>query len=150
MSMQTWSNQGYGFVASDIHTDVNKVWKLIHLAPKFEKQVNKWFQNNFDCKKEDITLENFTEDFYDKRGSMCGVATILANVISECENIIIVDCFDWDDNTYVIRPNAQPWDFSEHEAYLSQYDLDCIFDKYISILTDEEIDIDYQVANNCG
>lgn len=79
-----------------------------------------------------------------------GLATILRIVIEECEGIHLVACDDFAGREYLIFHQQYPWNMNTKELAMTKERLDKLFAKYISILTDEPLVIDYQVVENGG
>ena len=145
MSFSTWHNYGYGVRTDNIKIlSVERLKNLIHLAPKYEKSAEDYF-SEADIK--DPSIDDYLEldqDYYD------GLATILAEVIKEAESITFIHCDDWNGLTYLIYPPSYPWQMPENEANLTEEKIAAILRKYITILTDDPIEIDYQEVENGG
>ena len=86
----------------------------------------------------------FDEDF------MLGLATILKEVISEAEGVSFTACDDFNGTDYLIYEPTYPWNMGELEYSLSEGRVKETLQKYVSILTDKAIDIDYQSIENGG
>ena len=44
MSYATWHTYGYGVKTSDISiTSLDRLQSLVHMAPRYEAEINKWF-----------------------------------------------------------------------------------------------------------
>lgn len=146
MSYQTWHIYGYGICVSDIDCDsVEKLQALIHMAPKFEKAVNEWLSSN---EIESPSWEDYME--YDEDYCL-GLATFLKEVILECEGIELTACDDFDGYKYLLLEPAYPW--SIDEQYLKEITkerIEEIYGRYVSILTDQEILVDYYSPENGG
>lgn len=142
MSFQTWHTYGYGVYVDDIGgVTVNKLKKLLSLAPKYEADINEWLK---DCEIDNPTIEDYYE--YDQDWYL-GLATILKEVILEAEDIDLTACNDFDDNRYLLYEPTYPWGRAKE---VTKEQIDEIFTKYISILTDEVPQIDYQSVENGG
>ena len=98
-------------------------------------------------KDEDLTMD----DFNDLEGDYCehGVACVLYNVIPNDE-LQVVYCDDYNRIPYILYMPTYPWYFKEHEKNLTEDDVREIFAKYIRILTDEDVTIDYYEVENGG
>ena len=57
MSYQTWHDYGYGICVDDIETTVDKVFELVHMAPKFEKD---YLEDQAFLKMDLLSLRNLT------------------------------------------------------------------------------------------
>lgn len=76
MSYQTWHIYGYGICVSDItRCTVERLEKLLALAPNYQKRMHQWFM---DCKITKPNLEDYLN--YDQNFNL-GLATILKDVI---------------------------------------------------------------------
>ena len=145
MSYHTWHNYGYGICTNALeNADVSRLWTLLHMAPSFEARVRAEFDED---KIEELTTEDFQE--LDCSGSY-GIASILEEVIREVENIPLCACDDYDNNHYLLYMPTYPWYTQENEAKLTEEAVQQIFAKYTSILSDEEIEVDYQAVENGG
>lgn len=145
MGYETWHNYGYGINASAIpDASVDQLNALLDHAPHFKTVVEDWFS------KHDIT-DPIYEDYlaYDDV-CICGLATILAGVIEEAEGIVFSACTDFEGDQFLIYQPSYPWNLPEAEASLTVEKLDEILMKYVAILTDEPIEIDYQSVGNGG
>lgn len=145
MSFQTWHNYGYGICVSDIdEPSVERLNALLECAPESKARINSWFAEN-DIDKP--TYDDYMEYDYTY---MYGLATLLAEVIEEAEGVTLTACSNFDGDQYLIYQPSYPWDRTEAEADLTSEKIDEILIKYVSILTDESIDIDYQSVENGG
>lgn len=154
MSYSTWHDYGYGICVDDIETTANKVFELVHFAPNFEKKFYKWIESlreegDPESIAELITIDDIYE--YDD-GSYCmrGLVVIMREVIKECEGINLLACDDFDGLHYLIFSTKYPWYMSEKEKNMTEKDAYDLFDKYVSILTDEYVSVDYQEVENGG
>ena len=147
MSHQTWITYGYGVCTDDIKTTPEKLLKLATMQPDTLKNVREYLSevhpNGY--KDEDLTLE----DFDDLEGDYCerAVTYILNNVIRE---IPVVYADDYDGGEYLLYCAKYPWYMSEKEKNLTEEDINAIFRKYIQILTDEPVKVDYYDVENGG
>ena len=145
MSYQTWHNYGYGINVSAIpDASVEQMNALLNHAPKFKAEVGKWFA------KHEIT-EPVYEDYleYDDV-CMCGLAAILSEVIEEAEGVVFSACSDIEGDQYLIYQPSYPWNLPEAEAALTEERIGEILMKYVAILMDEPIEIDYHSVENGG
>ena len=154
MSYQTWHDYGYGVCVDDIETTVDKVFSLVHLAPNFEKEFYKWVESfreegDSECMSEPITMDDiytYEDDYY----CISGLGVIIKKVINECEGINLLVCDDFNCNHYLIFSMKYPWYMSEIEKNMTEKDAYQLFNKYVSVLTEEFISIDYQDVENGG
>lgn len=145
MSYHTWHNYGYGICTNALeNADVSRIWTLIQMAPSFEKSVRAEFDEE---EIADLTAEDFRELECSGR---YGIASILESVIREVENIPLCACDDYDNNHYLLYMPTYPWYVQESEVKLTEEILDQLFAKYTSVLSDEEIEVEYQSVENGG
>lgn len=146
MSYSTWSVEGFGICTSEIKTTKEKLINLINMSPKLNGEINKWLMDNDNYNP---TLEDYLE-FDDDYCS--GIAYLMQRVIKDVENINmdIADSFDGD--WYLLITPWYPWStgITPEENNLTRKSAEYIFNKYVSILTDQKIDIDYQSVENGG
>lgn len=144
MSYCTWHTYGYGICTAKLNPGADRIKALIHLAPIFEEKVNLFFQQQGVL---DPTTEDYLEldqDYY------CGLATIIQNVIEEAEGLKLTSCDDYDCNQYLLYQPSYPWTLSKAEMTLTEEDVRLIFARYISILSDEPLEVDYYSVENGG
>ena len=145
MSYQSWHVYGYGVMLSDFtNISIAAVIDLVQQAPHYAVGFNEW---RSECELEDLTLddlEEFDQDF------CLGLATILKEIIEECEGIVLTACSDFDGNKYLLYAQEYPWRMSEAEKGLQENDIRSLFVKYLSKITDETIDVDYYGPENGG
>ena len=73
----------------------------------------------------------------------CGLSYILSLVIAECEDVHMSTTLDANCSEYLLYSKKFPWQMTEREKTLTQSELDAIFSKYVSVLTEEPIDIQF-------
>lgn len=145
MRRVSWHNYGYGVCVSEIEpVSVESLEHLLSCAPKFHALVKKWFA---DCCISEPTYEDYVEFDQDY---MLGLATLLSRVIEETEGVCFTACDNYDDNDYLIYQPSYPWQISEKEQDLTEEKIAQILAKYIRMLTEKEITIDYQEVENGG
>ena len=148
MSYHTWHIYGYGIKVSDIEIGtVDRLKELLKLAPAYEKKVKEWLWVN-DIREP--AIEDILE--YD-RDFMLGLDTILKEVIQEAEGIEFTACNDFDDERYLVYEPDYPWyltNRSGEEKELTEEKIKEMIEKYVSILTDEDVKVDYQSVENGG
>lgn len=145
MGFKTWHNYGYGICVSDIvDVPVERLVLLLEHAPVFHQEVNDWLAEQ--------GIENPAfEDYmaYDK-DYMLGLSTFLTRVIEEAEHVCFTACDDFNGNDYLIYMPSYPWELPENERSLTEERIEEVLRKYVSIITDDELTIDYQSAENGG
>lgn len=154
MSYQTWHEYGYGICVDDIDTTADNVFALVHLAPNFEKEFYKWIETYREDGDPESIAELITMDtIYEyENDDYCeyGLAPIIAAVIKECEDVELLCCSDFNSYHYLIFSATYPWRMNYKEKNMTEEDVCCLFVKYVSILTDTEITVDYQSVANGG
>ncbi len=145
MSYHTWHIYGYGIKTSDINDlTVEKLQALIHLAPHYENTFTEWLKN---CDITEPTLEDYFE--YDEN-ECYGLAGIMKEVIFECEGIDFTACDDFDGFQYLLYEQSYPWHLNDIDKTLTPEKVSGIIKKYLTYLTDKEIEIGYFDPANGG
>lgn len=145
MSYSTWHNYGYGICVDDIkNQDVSRLQALLDLSPEAKAKIEGWL-SELEIKEPswDDYME-FDQDFY------LGLATILKMVIEEAEGIDLTACDNFDSVAYLLYQPMYPWNMDDKDRGLTEEKVAEIFRRYISILTDDPIEIDYQEVENGG
>ena len=146
MSYNTWHVYGYGIRVDDIKTTPERLLNLAAIKPELLDDVKTYLSEMLgEYKVEDLTLEDFDE--FDDDFHRNGVGVILYYVINEFAADYVED---FDGHTYVIFSETYPWLMSDKEKALTESDVREVFEKYIKILTDEPIEVDYQRIENGG
>ena len=147
MSYHSWTTDGYGICVDDINTTPERLLKLAAMKTETLDDVRDYLNGYFDGEynNEDLTID----DFDDLEGDYCerGVAYVLFHVIDEID---IVYADDYDGVPHILYCPKYPWSTPENEKNLTREDVKNIFKKYISILTDEPVIIDYYSVENGG
>lgn len=145
MSYVSWHTYGYGIRVSDINVaSVESLKELIHMAPEYEKAVNEWIADS------EIT-DPSVDDYLDFDQDYCmGLASMLKEIIEEAEKVRFTACDDCYSNLFLVYEPKYPWYLPETERSLDEESIADILRKYVSIITDEEIAIDYYSAENGG
>ena len=145
MSYSTWHNYGYGICVDDIKSqDVERLQALLDLTPKFKAKIEGWLS-------EREIQEPSWDDYMEFDQDFClGLATILSETIVEAEGIELTACDDYDGITYLLYKPMYPWHMGDIDRSQTEESLAGIFRHYISILTDDPIEIDYQEVENGG
>ena len=148
MSYHTWTTYGLGFCIDEIDTNPERLLKLAALKPDVLEDVRKYLDDIFDggsYQDEDLTMEDFDE----LEGDYCerGVTYVLYRVIDE---ICVVFADDYNGTQYILYCPNYPWHMNDKEKDLKYEDVVHIFAKYIKILTDVPVVIDYKAVENGG
>ena len=152
MSYHTWHDYGYGICVDDIETNEDKVFELVHLAPEFEKKFYEWLDTWREDGDPESIAEIITMDEIYEYEDNCdnGLGPIIMNVIKECEGIELLVCSDYNCYHYLIFSVTYPWYMTEKEKNMTEEDVRALIAKYVNILTDKPITIDYQSVENGG
>ena len=146
MSYHHWTIVGYGFCVDDIQVaSADRLKKLISLAPEFENDINQWME---DWELAGSSVDEYFE--YEDDSSYTGLAPILRFVIEEVEGIGLIVCDDYNSNMYLLFGPRYPWNITETEKTMTEEKLNDMFRKYISIISDDAVNIDYYVVENGG
>ena len=96
-------------------------------------------------KDEDLTLDDFNE----LEGDYCekGVAYVLNQII---DDIPIEFAYDYYGVQYILYTPTYPWFMTDTDKTLTKEDVENMFKKYVKILTDKDINIDYYSVENGG
>lgn len=123
---------------------VERIEELLSHTLECRKAIHDWFD---ECEISSPTVNDYIDydqDFY------CGMATILRKVIEEATEIEMMACCDFDCKQYLIYMPSYPWHMTNRDRTLTKEELATVFNKYVSIITDSEIEIDYQEVENGG
>lgn len=145
MSYHCWTTDGYGFCVDDIHTTPKRLMELAAMNKKVLRRVEAYLDEYYPG----WTIESLNmEDFNDLEGD-CG-ETGLAHVLYEIINLSVSVALDFGNRHYILYEPSYPWSIPDGEENLTEEDVLRIFRKYISVVTDESIFIDYQSVENGG
>lgn len=113
--------------------------RLQKLLPQQDRLLPKIYQT------EDDQYIIYWDSIYD----FGGLAEILYEVIKEVEEIDLLLCTDSGDKTYLIYTPSYPWTpKTEKEKELTEEKLENMFRKYLRIVTDEQLPVDYKSVEN--
>ena len=124
--------------------DVGKLQELLNHAPEFHATIQRW-----------LTEANITEPTWDDymefdQDYLLGLATLLQKVIEEAEGIQMTACNNFDSVAYLLYSPSYPWQLKNSERDLTEEQIVQLFGRYVRILTDVPIDVDYQSVENGG
>lgn len=145
MSYYSWHTYGYGVRTDDIKVkSLEALQSLVALAPQTERNFKNWFEEN--------SIENPTlEDYYEyEQYDTCHLASVLRLVILETEGILLTDCNNLDDEDYLVYQPLYPWELNDVDKSMTRENLESIFHKYLSIITDEIPRFESQEVENGG
>lgn len=124
---------GYGIHINVLpEITVEKLAELIHSAPKFERRL--YFE---------MLEESMNE--YIRRTDKLDVASVLLEVIKECEglDLIIAATDEGDgDEIFLLYPPTYPWEITDNNK-IGLAEISAVFKKYTLILTGQEIEPQY-------
>ena len=145
MSHHTWHNYGYGICTDKLeNAEVSRIQALIRCAPEYEKVVNKLLQDR------GIT-EPTTDDYLELEiNGPYGIASILQDVILEAEHLLFSAWDDYNSNNYLLYMPSYPWHLQRNEHNLTEEAVRQVFAKYVTILSDEVLEVDYESVENGG
>jgi len=145
MSYHSWHNYGYGICVDDIKTEsTERLLCLLDMAPKLKREIQEWMD---ECEIMTPTWDDYME--FDQDYCL-GLASILKNVILEREKVELTACDDFNGVKYLIYSPRYPWNLKWRDRWMTKERLNRIFKKYVAVLDDEPVEIDYQSAENGG
>lgn len=145
VSYHYWTTDGFGFCVDDIHTTPKRLMELAAMNKKVLRRVEEYLNEEHPG----WTIESLNmEDFNDLEGD-CG-ETGLAYVLYEIINLSVSVALDFGNRHYILYKPSYPWSIPDGEENLTEEDVLRIFRKYISVVTDDDIFIDYQSVENGG
>ena len=148
MSYDTWHNYGIGLRTDDLNINAHRIRDLIHMAPKFEKTLLSHISSD-EIPWGSMFIDEIYEYLFDMN-YWYGAASVLAEVINECEGIELCACDDFDGRQYVMYQPCYPWQLTERERSMTYDNIKDMFMKYVKVLTDDIVVIDEQAAHNGG
>ena len=176
MSFNTWVTYGYGVCLWDLYKPEKPLTYegLFNLCRQSDNTL-KLFIEDLECCIENVDLDtlpdnineraqalieivssdtscmDFLDDVVEDDCGLCGIGKYLREVISDKEGVDTCHCDDFDGGTFLLITPSYPWmSITEKEKNLTEEKAEKIFKTYISILTDEEIEIGYQEVHNGG
>ena len=147
MSYENWNTYGYGICVDDIETTAEKLLKVASMNENVLKNVREYLEEIYPngYKDKDLTLD----DFEGLEGDYCehGIAYVLYQVI---DDFTVTFADDYNGTAYILYTPTYPWSMTEKEKNLKEEDVKHVFKKYIDILTDKSVPIDYYNVENGG
>lgn len=145
MSYETWHNYGYGIITTKLKIDsVERIEALLSLAPEYQKEIHTWFE---DCEITEPTVDDYLD--FDQDYNL-GIATILRIVIQEVEKVEFLACDDCNCRRFLMYPPMYPWQIKDVDRDMTKERVQEILRKYVSIVSDTELEIGFQEAENGG
>lgn len=148
MSFVTWHFYGYGIKVDEIgEISKERLKSLIDLAPAFKQRLQEQLD---EMQVSDPGLMDYCDAMCNAEldFGFLGLASILKYVMEEAENLNFVACDNYDNEHFLIFTPQYPWRMTELEKQVTEESLNNLFTKYVKVLTDKEIDIDYQTVEN--
>ncbi len=147
MSYHCWTTDGFGFCVDDIHTTPKRLMELAAMNEEVLRRVEEYLNEEHPG----WTIESLNmEDFNDLEGNYgeTGLAHVLYKVIFAELDVTVTS--DFDNKYYILYEPSYPWNMPKNEENLTSDDVFKVFWKYISVVTDEYIFIDYRSVENGG
>lgn len=145
MGYSIWNTNGYGVCVENLDFTIESLEKLISRAPEFEDEIKAYFKESGITKP---TLDDYLDYDEEYQG---GIAYILKRTISEAENIEFSYAENCNNEWYLLFCPSYPWYMiSKEESRLTEKTVKEIIKKYITILSDKEVEFDYQCVVNGG
>lgn len=147
MSYHCWTTDGFGFCVDDIHTTPKRLMELAAMNEEVLRRVEEYLNEEHPG----WTIESLNmEDFNDLEGNYgeTGLAHVLYKVIFAELDVTVAS--DFDNKYYILYEPSYPWNMPKNEENLTSDDVFKVFWKYISVVTDEYIFIDYRSVENGG
>ena len=134
---------GYGICTDEIKTSIAQVKALIAMSDKVNEELSPDFAEG---EEECETAQEFAQWLSDGgwADEDAGLATILAEVIKDCEGVNFLGTSDAWCNCFLVFPESYPWKYTEKDMSMTEEKLNEIFHKYVSVLTDLPVDIKEQ------
>lgn len=155
MSYRTWHEYGYGINPDDIDLKkltTDRLFAFIHQAPKFEADYLNWLQDTYGedgvAASENVTLEEMLD--FENDSCYQGLGAIMQAVMQELEQISVYLCEAFDCRQYLMYTPNYPWWMKEADYAMTEDRLHEIFTKYVAMLQDDPIVIDYIECENGG
>lgn len=151
MSYSSWTVDGYGICADDIEgVTTQSLLCLVKRAPNFRQVfLQQWEDYGTGCPVKDAPVDELLG--YEDACGYIGVAPILQSVIQEVEDIRLVLADDYNGVTYLLFEPFYPWSHvSDKEKNATEDSVREMFAKYVRILTDKPIPVNYYSVENGG
>ena len=146
MSTCYWHDYGYGVNTSALSiTSASRFEALLKKAPKFRALIRATFE---ECGIKTPTIEDYEmwDDNY-----RCGIAAVIAAVMKEATGIDFVSTKESEsDDVYIIYSPCYPWQMKDAERELTEAKLNEIYTGFLSIVTDDKIEPEYQSVEGWG
>lgn len=154
MSYHTWTIIGYGISTDCMQTTADRLREYISQSPSLESKMRA-VMTNYELADVDDILDAYHNGDYEKSGCVDepGVAEIMADVMSETEDLNFTICNNFDSECFVLLEPSFPWLMTETERLLTEDGLKAIFAKHSAMLTNqslEELGYDKQIVENGG
>ncbi len=145
MSYSTWHTYGYGIKTGNVKINsVEQLQALIALVPEYAESIGRGLKENGIEHPIISDYLDYEEDF------PYGLAIILQRVIEETEGVVFTACNNFYGENYLLYVPDYPWRMGEKDKEMTEEKVQECLKKYIAILTDEAVDIDYYEVENGG
>lgn len=136
--MGTYHIYGLGVRTSTIPTeDVKRLERLLALAPSYNECLQEYFETQG---IDEPSWKDYMDTDFDFQ---LGLPAILREVIEEAEGIDLTACDNFDGDKFLLYEPKYPWNLPYAEKDLTEDKLREMFEKYVRILTDEEVEVEY-------
>lgn len=135
---------GYGCEVT-FPTNDKSIEKLIAFAPEYKEKIFGILEKN--------SIDKPEVSDYLEYGKICeeGLATILSEVIFECENLFLTACSDYNCYNYLVYEPSYPWTKSGGFVPKSPEDIERIIKKYVAVLNPNvDVKFGYLEIHNGG
>lgn len=142
---------GYGLMTDDRWATVDNIFALLEAAPAYKAEVMPDIQLWLDDEgikdiRKDIdprtAVNELLSILQDETGEE-GIHVVLARVIDEVEGIELVATSYDESFPFLVLDIRAPWNLPCKVKNLTQAQMDQTFRKYISMLTDEEVELGF-------
>jgi hypothetical protein len=140
----TWHDYGYGIQTDNLKSDKTRLESPINIAVADTRTsiINKFPKSKtLDTVNYDTLVETIAECDFGSYDDEQPLASLLAQVIYDIENLSIEYAHNFDGNNFIILTPAYSWAMSDKMKKLkSEDDIEAIFQKCVGILTDQSLD----------
>ena len=145
MSYSEWEIRGYGVDVTDLNITPERMVEFLKLDPEAEAMARTFFeQRGIDSP----TMDDF--ECFDEFGVPAIASTIAAVMNNVEENIQFIGVSDFDDEEFVLWVPTYPWDMTGRERTITPDELDAIFGKYTTIISDKPVEPSDWIVKNGG
>ena len=160
MSYHAFTIDGYGICVDDIgYVSTAALRDFIKKDPELYANVMSWLSDDtsetklilgdesFDDEAADLIMDEWESD----DGLCTGLTPIMRSVILALENIDLVEAVDFDGVQYLLFAPFYPWSYTtKEEKSATQEGIQSMFEKYVGMLTDRPVKVQYYSVENGG